>query len=342
MTVKLGSGEGIAHAFAERVPVVDRSGPKPKTITRLVRVRDHALIADAEGSALAAHQGRSGATIGPVLLSAFSGEPLLSAYSKRGHDNAVDFDLEPLSYRLGIILGIQPDVAGHYLDQAGMGWPQRLLWTTVHGPLPETVSGLVDPLGWKRPPDPVDRVEIDVDEGISAQLRDQMRTYRESGGNPLDSHAGLLRLKVAAAFHVLLNPGLPPEVTMDDWGLAGVVVAASDLVRELAQSHVSEQAKAVIRQRAEMRAHEQVAAQRATDRDQVERVARGLVRIAQRHLAEHGDEHWCSGSACLRRGVAGRDRAWFEDAVEYAVERELLEVGTCPEGTRYRVMEATK
>jgi hypothetical protein len=336
MTVKLGSGEGIAHAFAERVSVTDSSGPKPKTTTRLMRVRDHALIADAEGSALAAHQSRSGATIGPVLLSAFSGEALLSAYSKRGQDNAVDFDLEPLSYRLGIILGIQPDVAGHYLDQAGIGWPQRLLWTTVHGPLPDVVQVEVEPIGWKRPPDPMDQTEIDVDDAIAQQLRDQMRVYRETGGNPLDSHAGLLRLKVAAAFHVLLNPGQHPRVTLEDWRMAGEIVAASDLVREQAQSHVTEQAKAVGRQRAEMKAHEQVAAQRATERDQVERVAKSICRITVRHQVDQGDEHWCSGSACLRRSLAGRDRAWFEDAIEYAVERNLLEVGQCPEGTRYR------
>lgn len=336
MTVKLGSGEGIAHAFAERVSVVDTSGAKPKTTTRLVRVRDHALVADAEGSSLNAHQSRSGATIGPVLLSAFSGEALLSAYSKRGQDNAVEFDLEPLSYRVGIILGIQPDVAGHYLEQAGTGWPQRLLWTTVHGPLPDAAPSEVKPLGWKRPPDPMEQVEIPVDDEIARQIRDQMRAYRESGGNPLDSHAGLLRLKVAVAFHVLLNPGQEPAVDLEDWRLAGEVVAASNLVRDQAQSYVGEQAKQVSKRRAEMKAHEQVAAQRASDADQLARVAQGLVRIVTRHLAEMGEEHWCSAGTCLRRGIAARDRAWLEDAIEYAVERDLLEVGTCPEGRRYR------
>lgn len=339
MTVRLGSGEGIAHAFAEKLTTTDTSGKRPKAVTRLQRVRDHVLIADSEGSALAAHQGRAGATIGPVLLSAFSGEPLLSTYSKRGTDSAVDFDLEPLSYRLGIILGIQPDIAGHYLEQAGTGWPQRLLWMTVHGPLLPEEAIEIEPLAWSRPPDPtpdVRQVEIEVAPAIADELRQQVRTYRETGGNPLDSHAGLLRLKVAAAVHVLLNPGTPPAVTLDDWAMASEIVSASDMVRAVAQSHVVDRARDASKQRAEMKAHETVAAQRAADRDQVERVAKGLARVAAKHATDLGADHWCSGSACLRRGVAGRDRAWFEDAVEYAVERGLLESSTCAEGPRYR------
>lgn len=335
MTVRLGSGEGIAHAFAEKLTTTDTSGNRPKTVTRLQRVRDHVLIADAEGSALAAHQGRAGATIGPVLLSAFSGEPLLSTYSKRGTDSAVDFDLEPLSYRLGIILGIQPDIAGHYLDQAGTGWPQRLLWMTVHGPLTSGDIIEIQPLGWSRPPDPpldTRHVEIEVTPEIADELRQQVRTYRETSGNPLDSHAGLLRLKVAAALHTLLNPGTPPAVTLNDWTMASDIVTASDMVRATAQSHVIERARDASKQRAEMKAHETVTAQRAADRDQVQRVAKGLARIANKHAADHGTDHWCSGSACLRRGVAGRDRGWFEEAIEYAVERGLLEV----DGSRYR------
>lgn len=335
-TVRLGSGEGIAHAFAERVSTTDTSGPKPKTITRLMRVRDHALIADAEGSALAAHQSRSGATIGPVLLSAFSGEALLSAYSKRGADNAVDFDLEPLSYRLGMLLGIQPDIAGHYLEQAGVGWPQRLLWTTVHGPLADAPERPLHRLDWKRPPDPVDRVQISVASSIGVELRDAMRAYRETGGDPLDSHAGLLKLKVAAALHVLLNPGQAPAVTLTDWEMAGQLVAASGQVRDQARRHVSDQARARIERSAEAKAREQVAAQRATERDAVARVASVIVRAAVRHLAEQGDEHWCSGSACLRRAVAGRDRPVFEYAVDYALERDLLVSCSGPDGARFQ------
>jgi hypothetical protein len=334
-TVRLGSGEGIAHAFAERVSTTDTSGPKPKTVTRLMRVRDHALIADPEGSALAAHQSRAGATIGPVLLSAFSGEALLSAYSKRGADNAVDFDLEPLSYRLGMLLGIQPDVAGHYLEQVGVGWPQRLLWTTVHGPLPEAPEMPLERLGWKRPTDPVERVQIAVDPAIGVELRDAMRAYRESGGDPLDSHIGLLRLKVAAALHVLLNPGLEPAVTLADWAMAGIIVTASGQVRDGARRHVSDQVKARIEQQAQAKAREQVAAQRATERDAVSRVASVIARAALRHFTEDS-EHWCSGSACLRRAVAGRDRPLFEYAVEHAVERGLLVACSGPEGARYQ------
>lgn len=336
LTQRLGSGEGVAHAFAERVRVIDDSGPTAKTVTRLLRVRDHALIADPEGSALAAHQNRSGATIGPVLLSAFSGEALLSAYSKRGADNAVDFDLEPLSYRLGMILGIQPDVAGFYLEQAGVGWPQRFLWTTVHGPLAEEPEAPLHDLGWKRPPDPVERVHIAVDGSIAAELRERMREYRETAGDPLDSHIGLLTLKVAAALHVLLHPGQEPAVTLEDWEMAKQVVTASGQVREQARRHVSDQVKARIEQQAESKAREQVAAQRATERDQVVRVASVLVRAATRHQVEHGSEHWCSGSKCLRRAIAGRDRPLFEYAVEYAVDRDLLAVASGPDGTRYQ------
>lgn len=338
-SVKLGSGEGIAHAYAERITSTDTTGPKLKTITKLQRVRDHVLIADAEGSALAAHQGRAGATIGPVLLSAFSGEALLSTYSKRGAENTIDFDLSPLTYRLGIIIGIQPDIAGHYLEQSGVGWPQRLLWATVHGPLADIPETAIAPLKWVRPPDPAQDhpVHIDVHPDIATRLRQQLREYRESNGDPLDSHAGLLKLKVAAAIHALLNPGQAPAITLQDWDIATDITTASDQVRASASRHVTDKARDAARQRIDARVHETVAAARATEHDQIKRVARGLTRVANRHAIENPSGHDCSGSACLRRGIAGRDRAWFDEALEYAVEHGQLEQIATIEGIRYRL-----
>lgn len=339
-TVKLGSGEGIAHAYAERITAIDNTGPKPKTTTKLARVRDHVLIADAEGSALAAHQGRAGATIGPVLLSAFSGEALLSTYSKRGADNIVDFDLSPLTYRLGIIIGIQPDIAGHYLDQAGVGWPQRLLWATVHGPIAETAPQAAAPaVRWQRPPDPPQPVHIDVDPAIAQQLRQQIHEYRNTGGNPLDSHAGLLQLKTAAAVHALLNPGQPVAITLEDWALAAAITQASNQVRDTATRHVTDKAKTAARARIDAKITETLAATRASEHDNVKRVARGLARIIRRHAAEQPDGHECSGSACLRRGTASRDRAWLDDAIEYAVETGQITQTVTSDGMRYRTPE---
>jgi hypothetical protein len=334
--VKLGSGEGIAHAYAERIKEVDDSGPKAKTTTRLARVRDHALIWDAEGSALVSHMNRTGSTLGQVLLSAFSGESLLSAVSKRGADKAVDFDLEPLSYRMGILLGIQPEVAEAYLAQSGLGWPQRLLWTTVHGAIEDAERIHLEPLAWKRPPDPERQTEIDVDQAVWDEVKAAALAYRNSdGADELDSHLGLLRLKVAAALHVLINPGDAPAVTVEDWLMAGEIVLASSEVRDGARRRVAQAATEKVAQVARVQAAAQVQAHRAIETEAVRRVAGVITRKALRHAAAD-PEHWCAKRECLRDAVASRDKDLFAYAVDYALEAGLLAEAHGPDGERYR------
>lgn len=117
-TFDVGSGEGIPHLFAEREKQ-EKSGK-----FRVVRTRSSVLFHVPEVDSLTALGNRQGATLLPQLRKAWSGEPLGFAYA----DANKAIPLAAHSYRLCVVLGVQPDRARPLLDDAGGGTPQRFLW----------------------------------------------------------------------------------------------------------------------------------------------------------------------------------------------------------------------
>jgi len=107
----VGSGEGIARTFAEN---------GAETIHT-------AIFTAPEIDGLAALMRRQGATLESVVRQMFTGEALGFANARKETRVIV----RRLSYRAGLIVGVQPLRAGALLTGADGGTPQRFVWFPV-------------------------------------------------------------------------------------------------------------------------------------------------------------------------------------------------------------------
>ncbi|QNK80415.1 hypothetical protein [Nakamurella sp. PAMC28650] len=249
-TVPLGSGEGISRSYAYR---------STKT-QQLVWLERSVLFTATEVDALSALDGRQGATLGAQMREMFNGGELGFGYAsveKR-------VILPEHSYRAGVIVGIQPGRAAVLLDGEAGGMPQRFLFMPSTDP---TIPRYPDPaptiwtpprMHWAAPrnnPFPEGeadtgravgpREELWVDPLIVDGIQKAAHQRATGIGQPLDGHALLVRLKVAAALSVLAGRKM---IRDHDWDLAGTVMAVSDTTRLAMQAQL-ENARTAISER---------------------------------------------------------------------------------------------
>jgi hypothetical protein len=308
-TCDVGSGEGLAAAF-----VVWKTSPKP---ARLHRVRSCATFSVPEVDHLAAVGARQGATLLPTLRKAWSGEALNPQYV----DPTKRLRVDAHSYRCTLTAGVQPRRAGVLLDDADGGTPQRFVWLPTDDPgAPDGALDAPAPFSVLLPPPlPLGRrVELVVSEEIRHTIKSaRQRQLRGESGEALDGHALYAREKLAAGLAVLDGHLLTDGVTDDDWRLAGLVMDASDAVREWV---VGEQ-----RQRASElnRARGRADAERAEviEDSAVQRAARAV----RTRLDKAPDAEWIAASK-LRKALDSKHRVHFADAVTQLVAVGWLEV----------------
>ncbi len=315
-----GSGEGIAHLYAHR----DKKG-------EIVRDRDAVLLTVAEVDNLTALGARQGSTLLPVLRSAWSGERL--GFSNA--DRARTIPLGRHTYRLGLVLGVQPGRASTLLGDSDGGTPQRFLWLPAVDPnAPDERPPMPPPRRLRTHPWRSDRqgqAVLTVPD-IAAHTIDRAHLARARGdGDALDGHALLCRLKTAQALALLDDR---PTMTDEDWHLAGVVMRVSDRTRE----HV-EQQLATAAQRANLaRGHSEglraAAAEEAADQQAVQRTCRAITRkLADRGATAHAD---------LRKALTSRDRRYFDESVQRLVDAGQLLQTTTAHGVRYALPEGSR
>ena len=107
-----GSGEGLSHLYVHRV--------KDEIVQHTVSV----LLVAREVATLTALLGRQSSTLGGALRSAYTGAELGFSYA----DKDKRLPVPQHAYRLGLIVGVQPAMAGPLLDEAVSGTPQRFIW----------------------------------------------------------------------------------------------------------------------------------------------------------------------------------------------------------------------
>jgi hypothetical protein len=310
-----GSGEGIAHLFAYW-------DSKAKEV---MRTRDAVLLEAHEVDTLAAVSQRKSATILAELRKVWMGEPLGFAYA----DPTKRLQLAAHSYRLSLVVGIQPELGGTLLDDADAGTPQRFLWLpATDQDAPDRAPPAPDPWAW-RPPCHSGQVELEVCSTARAAIDTDRLVRLRAGRSDLDAHALLARLKVAAALALVATR---LEVTDEDWTLAGMVMAVSDATRAAVQRRLAERAGDRNRARGEAEAQRSIVVHERVEDAALERVTARLVAKLQAH---NRDDGWLA-HADLRRLVAYRDRQYFEQAIDQAEERRLLEVDHADHGGRYR------
>jgi hypothetical protein len=323
-----GSGEGIVKKFFTQVP--DPSSTARRAPMIQVRNREALLIRVDEAEMLQALHERSGQTTEAVLRQAFSGEALGNSYVNDGGAR----QLEEHTYRLALLMSVQPTVAKFLFDAEAGGTPQRLLWLAaendpgapdrppehpgplqLHLPTFQDVQhrAVTDGRGYKH-------VLVDVHPSIVEQLQQDRRgdLRGETIPDPLDTHTGLVRLKVAALLAMLDRGRI--DINAEDWRLAGIVTDTSTAVREWMRGLLAQ-----VERRANVARHEN-AAERASIVEKAKVAAGGeivrVARIVARHVRKQHDKP-CT-ERCVGHAINSRDRHDKSAAVAHAVAQDWI------------------
>jgi hypothetical protein len=314
----IGSGEGIAESFIGIMEEQDGGG-KPQKVRR--QVRHNAYFFVDEGQVLAEIGGRRGATLLPTIRSAFSGTTLGQANAQEQTRRIIPAG----NYTLGIVVAMQTTLAGDLLDDTAGGTPQRLIWLPATDPtIPDQPPGWPGRLPWS-PPSSFDLARLEAEDlyaanrGVYLPVADPVKTEirtvdlarvrGQTVADPLDAHAQLIQLKLAALL-AILDGRL--DLTAEDWALAAVLRQVSDRTR----SQVIEEVKAD----ATMREAQQSSrmARRAAHADAV--VAQRRLVDCSRKIAERV---WAEPERWTRKTL--RNSSGYRDVFDEALERAVLE-----------------
>lgn len=319
--VRIASGEAITHVYKYR----DKEGHK-------WRDSDHAaLISVAEIDRLAGQSNRQGSTIMADLRSAWAGELL----GQVAADSSRSIPLEAHEYRLALTAGIQPHRASVLLDDADGGTPQRFLWLPVNDPdSPEKLPDTPEPLDWRAPSTAplvsYNGTQISVCDTAKDEIREARKATLRGEGDPLDGHALQCRLKTAAALGIADGRY---AVTDEDWELAGVVQRKSaDTRNRVLQTLAAKREREAVA-RAEADATRASIVEERQESDAMQRVVR---RVLER-VGEGGVRR-----SEVYRSLAGRDRQYFEPAVQVLVDSGQIEVRKAPSGSGKAVVTLEK
>lgn len=265
----IGSGEGIARTF---LPTADG-----EQVTR-------ALFSAPEVDTLAALGSRQGATIMGELRKVFMGEQIGFANANKATRTPVPAH----TYRVALLVGVQPLRARALFDDADGGTPQRFVWMPVSDPdAPDERPAAPEPLLVRVTQYSAPNVEMPIPQiardAIDAQ---RLAVLRGEAADPLDSHKFLTRLKVAAALAVLAERA---EVIAEDWTLAATIIRVSDATRDGVLNTIADHTRSEARTRAEFRAAlDGFGEDRAEDRART-RVRGAVVRCLKRRGSTRRD-----------------------------------------------------
>jgi hypothetical protein len=297
----VGSGEGIAHAYAHRVK------------GEVVMDREAVLFSVPEVDSLTALGNRQGSTLLSQLRSAWTGERLGFAYA----DATRRIPLEAHGYRMCLVLGVQPGRAGPLLGDSDGGTPQRFVWVWVtdpHGPRPDALPETPAPLAWQwGDRDQVkilsssvgnSRIVFEVCEAARSDILDNRYSQQRGSTDAIDGHTMLCRLKVAAALGVLDGR---LSVTDDDWRLSQTVMAVSSQTRDSVQASLTRTREAADTARGRSDGRRQSVAEETLWVAKVSRVSQRLLTILEAGKAPEGT---------LTNKVTSRDREAVPEALE--------------------------
>jgi len=256
----------------------------------VIQTCDSILWTITEIDTLAAHGRQNGSTIMPTLRKLFTGSQLGAHYA----DESKRRTIADHSYRAAVIAGVQPARAGVLLDDADGGTPQRWVWLPTGDPMAAVYDYPTEPLDWRVGDrlSPVGSIKVnklaeehhpigrkaDLEVKVCDTARMAIIAARiavmcgETPAGGLDGHALLTRLKVAALLGFLERRDSElPEVTEEDWALAGTVMAKSTETRTACEAALKDVSRAQVAERAEERVdmaayEEDVKTKRVADR----------------------------------------------------------------------------
>lgn len=296
----LGSGEGICQQYY-----------KPGN-SKVPPVTHECLMFEAtEIDTMSALADRQGQTTMGVLRAGFSGETLGFSYRNNDHHIAAH------SYRMTLVLSLQPGRARPLLaDEAG-GTPQRFQWFpgTDHRvsadrpwwPGELEVPGFNE---WLYPR------ELKVPQIVEDTIVRERVKAMQGDQHALDGHALFVREKFAFALALLDNR---TEMNDEDWELSGVAAQISTLTR----LWVSQELDRVSEEEAEKRGRQFGIQSASADTSKKAFSATKVWRLhtwVQKRLAEKGPQNQRE----LTQAVNQRDRGWLAIALQQLTENGIV------------------
>lgn len=331
IVAKSGGGKGAAMAVAENLVVSDEvyvrgAGSGEGMIEAYRRASEgqevsSILFSIDEVDSLASLKDRSGQTTMSVIRSGFSGETL--GYTYRGRAKEV---VPRHTYRMTMLISVQPDRAAALFDDAGGGTPQRFQWfigrdrrITENPPDWPTKGGqpMRIPL--------LSAADINRTAGIVTvpdEVRDTVRRVRAasmSGDDcALDGHAVYCREKFA--FALALIDGRT-AISDEDWKLSGVAAAVSDWTRESTREKMRAALDQSARERGRLMGISRIASD-LSGRQERGAADERLLRWVVSKLEESGGKQATRGA--LYRAAASRDRPFIEGAITHGALMGVL------------------
>jgi hypothetical protein len=324
----IGSGEGLIEALFDLVEEEDEHG---KTKRTKIQTRYGAIVYVDEGAILGELGQRRGSTLLPIIRSAYThgviGQTNASIERRR--------ILEGTNYVYGLIMGIQPQLAGPILDDAPAGTPQRFVWFSATDPnMTDEDVDWPGELRWK-PPSAATldhhqtrstagyvRHQFTVADSIRNEIRaDRLAVMRGADRAPMEAHSMLVRLKTAALLAVL-NERL--DVRDDDWELAGQIITVSRAVRTDIDNTLKRAASDAEQAATERHVRRELTVDNNREASALRSAARSVANVVRRHRVQQ--LHDGCTRRCLTQAVASKHRALvsIDDVVAEAERRDWI------------------
>lgn len=331
IVAKSGGGKGAAMAVAEQLVVSDDvyvrgAGSGEGMIEAYRRASEgheveSILFSIDEVDSIASLKDRSGQTTMSVIRSGFSGETLGYTYRGRAKES-----VRKHTYRMTMLVSVQPDRAAALFDDAGGGTPQRFQWF-----IGRDRRITADPPAWpmlRKEPRRIPLISgsdmsraagiVEVPQEVRDTVRMARATSMSGDDTALDGHALYCREK--SAFALALMDGRT-SINDEDWKLSGIAAAVSDWTREHTQNKLAVAQEDAARDRGRLMG--------------ISRTASDLSGKQERGLADERVLRWTVGKlekapgkqmtqGALYRDAASRDRHFVEGAITHGVLMGVL------------------
>lgn len=331
IVAKSGGGKGAAMAVAENLVVSDQvytrgAGSGEGMIEAYRRATEGSevqsiLFSIDEVDSLASLKDRSGQTTMSVIRSGFSGETL--GYTYRGRAKEV---VPKHTYRMTMLVSVQPDRAAALFDDAGGGTPQRFQWfigrdrrITADPPTWPTLGGQPRQIPLLSAAD-LDRAAgiVSVPDEVRDTLRQARAASMSGDDQALDGHALYCREKFA--FSLALMDGRT-AISDEDWKLSGIAADVSDWTRKQTQRKLLAAQDQSARERGRLMGISRTASDVAGRQERGAADER-LLRWAVAKLEKAPGQQLTEGA--LYREAASRDRHLVEGAITHGVLMGVL------------------
>lgn len=331
IVAKSGGGKGAAMAVAEQLVVSDDvyvrgAGSGEGMIEAYRRASEgheveSILFSIDEVDSIASLKDRSGQTTMSVIRSGFSGETLGYTYRGRAKES-----VRKHTYRMTMLVSVQPDRAAALFDDAGGGTPQRFQWF-----IGRDRRITENPPEWpmlRKEPRRIPLISssdmaraagiVEVPQEVRDTVRRARATSMSGDDTALDGHALYCREK--SAFALALMDGRT-SINDEDWKLSGIAAAVSDWTREQTQNKLAVAQENAARDRGRLMGISRTASDLSGKQERGmadERVLRWTVDKLEKAPGKQMTQ------GALYRSAASRDRHFIEGAITHGVLMGVL------------------